>query len=379
MATHDAALKSDRVERHPLAVRLTHWLVALSGIALLFSGFGNLPMYHRYNVVKIPGLSWAGDFSIHLTIHYVASIVFVGAVIFHVVYHLRRRELAAVPRKGDVKESVHIIKAMIKGKGEPPHGKFLAEQRLAYLAIALTTVGLILTGLVKVYKNLGNITLHPTLLQVITLTHTLLGMLFMLLLVAHLGAFLIKANWPLLPSMITGYVKRSYAKARHPLWDIDGTGEGEKTPPTPLGTTKEVLRFVPGVLVLTSVVLGVAEDAWWLALAGFVGANLVQSAFSKWCLLERMLLRAGLPDECDQAASTIRFSRPSTTKDIIRLVAGVMILGSVSLALYVSPWGLLIGGFVGANLLQSSFTRWCLLESLLERAGVPGSCQQAAA
>lgn len=376
----NASNKPAKVLRHSLAVRLTHWLVALSGVALLFSGFGNLPMYKRYNVVKLPGLSWADDFGIHLYIHYVASVVFVGAVMFHVVYHLRRRELAALPRKGDVRESVHIIKAILAGKKEPPHGKFLAEQRLAYLAIALTTVVLILTGLVKVYKNLGNITLDPTLLQVVTLSHTVAGMVFLLLLVAHLGAFVLKANRALLPSMITGYVKRSYAEERHPLWDVDGKGGGERPPAMPLGTTKELLRFIPGVLVLSSAVLGVTESTWWFVPGAFVGVNMLQSAFTKWCLAEHLLVRLGVPYECVLGTpSGVRFSAPSTTKDVIRLVAGTMVTGSLLLGVLVSPWWLILAGFVGANLLQSAFSRWCLLESILARVGVPGACQQARA
>ena len=37
--------------RHSLTVRVTHWVVALSGILLLFSGFGQLPLYKRYNLI----------------------------------------------------------------------------------------------------------------------------------------------------------------------------------------------------------------------------------------------------------------------------------------------------------------------------------------
>ena len=55
---------------------------------------------------------------------------------------------------------------------------------------------------------------------------------------------------------------------------------------------------------------------------------------------------------------------------IIRRIAGVLILLSLALGYWVSPWFYLFTAFVGLNLLQSSFTRWCLMENILEKAGV---------
>lgn len=213
---------SGSVARHPVAVRVAHWGVALSGMALLFSGMGQLPMMRRYNIVKLPGMGWSDNFEIHLIIHYVAAAVFGAALLFHLVYHLRRREFAALPRRGDGLESWHIIVAMIRGRPEPPSGKFLAEQRLAYGAIGITSLVLMVTGLVKSYKNLGPITLDPGSLTWVTLIHTAAAMVFMGLVAAHLAAFLIRANRPLLGSMFTGRVAREYAEHRHPLWRWEG-------------------------------------------------------------------------------------------------------------------------------------------------------------
>ena len=58
---------------------------------------------------------------------------------------------------------------------------------------------------------------------------------------------------------------------------------------------------------------------------------------------------------------------------LIRRFAGAFVLISLALGYWVSPYWFLFTAFVGANLLQSSFTRWCLLERILERAGVPGA------
>lgn len=55
---------------------------------------------------------------------------------------------------------------------------------------------------------------------------------------------------------------------------------------------------------------------------------------------------------------------------IIRAVAGSFILISLLLAIYVNPNWFWFTAFVGANLLQSAFTKWCLMEDLLKKLGV---------
>jgi hypothetical protein len=55
---------------------------------------------------------------------------------------------------------------------------------------------------------------------------------------------------------------------------------------------------------------------------------------------------------------------------IIRGIAGTIVLLSLALGTLVSPWWYLLTAFVGANLLQSSFTRWCLMENILEALGI---------
>ena len=54
----------------------------------------------------------------------------------------------------------------------------------------------------------------------------------------------------------------------------------------------------------------------------------------------------------------------------IRLIAGSFILLSLILSQLVSPYWLLFTAFVGANLLQSALTRWCLMEDILRKLGV---------
>jgi hypothetical protein len=64
---------------------------------------------------------------------------------------------------------------------------------------------------------------------------------------------------------------------------------------------------------------------------------------------------------------------------LVRVIAGCFILASLAMGVpgspvFVSPWWLAFTAFVGANLLQSGFTRWCLMDSILRKAGIrPGN------
>ncbi|WP_054851252.1 DUF2892 domain-containing protein [Olleya sp. ITB9] len=53
-----------------------------------------------------------------------------------------------------------------------------------------------------------------------------------------------------------------------------------------------------------------------------------------------------------------------------RVIVGVMILLSVVLSVYVSPKWMWFTVFIGVNLIQSAFTKWCLLETILVKLGV---------
>ena len=55
---------------------------------------------------------------------------------------------------------------------------------------------------------------------------------------------------------------------------------------------------------------------------------------------------------------------------VIRGIAGMFVLGSLALGTWVSPYWFLFTAFVGLNLLQSSVTKWCLMDDILKKAGV---------
>lgn len=61
----------------------------------------------------------------------------------------------------------------------------------------------------------------------------------------------------------------------------------------------------------------------------------------------------------------------------IRILAGTLVLTSVTLAHWVSPWWLLLAVFVGVNLIQSALTGFCPAELILRALGLcTGSTEQ---
>jgi len=68
-------------------------------------------------------------------------------------------------------------------------------------------------------------------------------------------------------------------------------------------TTWQIVRFMAGLFVLLSLALGVPGSPifvsqWWLAFTAFVGANLLQSAVTKWCPMEIILRKLGVRQGC---------------------------------------------------------------------------------
>jgi cytochrome b subunit of formate dehydrogenase len=235
------------VVRHSLVELVEHWAIALSGLLLLITGIFELPIANRYYITSVPGLVWSGDFIKSLYIHYAASVVFIGAAVFHLLYHGILGERGMIPRAGDLKSSLEVIKSFF-GKGEePPFPKYLPEQRLAYAGMVFIIAMLILSGLVKTYKNIYAPDMSLTLVIWATWIHNVFFVLFILAFIAHIGALVLKPNRPMIRGIFTGAVGLDYARRRHPLWlkelepaGGDATRQDIKAEPPSLDVSDEV-------------------------------------------------------------------------------------------------------------------------------------------
>jgi hypothetical protein len=61
-------------------------------------------------------------------------------------------------------------------------------------------------------------------------------------------------------------------------------------------SVERALRLIAGAFVAVSVLLGMFVNANFLWFTLFVGANLVQSAFTNWCPMMVILRKSGLTD-----------------------------------------------------------------------------------
>jgi hypothetical protein len=57
------------------------------------------------------------------------------------------------------------------------------------------------------------------------------------------------------------------------------------------------------------------------------------------------------------------------TERAVRLMAGILVLVSLALGLWVNPWWFVLTAFVGLNLAQSSITGFCPAEMILRKLG----------
>lgn len=63
-------------------------------------------------------------------------------------------------------------------------------------------------------------------------------------------------------------------------------------------TSWQMVRLVAGTFILASLAMGIPGSPvfvseWWLAFTAFVGLNLLQSAITRWCLMETIMRKVG--------------------------------------------------------------------------------------
>jgi hypothetical protein len=65
---------------------------------------------------------------------------------------------------------------------------------------------------------------------------------------------------------------------------------------------------------------------------------------------------------------------PMSLDNAVLAFAGVMVLASVALAQFVSPWFWLFTAFIGVNMLQSAFTGFCPAAIVFRKLGLKPGC-----
>jgi len=66
-------------------------------------------------------------------------------------------------------------------------------------------------------------------------------------------------------------------------------------------TLENMIRAIAGAFVFISLVLGYLVSPYWHLFTGFVALNLFQSAFTHWCLMEKILIRMNVAKAAQNA------------------------------------------------------------------------------
>ncbi len=143
--------------------------MAVSLLALYFSGLGQMPVYQRYYITEIPGLGWTAQYYLTLQIHYIFAVVLIFLYTFQLFSSHRRGEPVFT---------------------EPPkrsagNFRFVTLLRLSRTFIHLNLILLIGSGIIKVIKNLPTVTLSYPLLVTVTALHNLATVLLLVSFAAY--------------------------------------------------------------------------------------------------------------------------------------------------------------------------------------------------
>ena len=135
----DAAGVPAKIERHTLAARLFHWVMAASMLVLLVTGF-----------FPIIGIQFAW-----VTIHWIAGVVLTISVIYHIVhatFFLDFWSIWILPR--DLAEAAQRLKRQLgqSSTAIPKHGKYPLDHKLYHTAVMLAGFAVIGTGIVMMVR-----------------------------------------------------------------------------------------------------------------------------------------------------------------------------------------------------------------------------------
>jgi cytochrome b subunit of formate dehydrogenase len=225
------------VIRHDIGSVLAHWSNGIGMMTGMVTGAIVLRWVPRPDEMRLI-----------FAIHYLGSALIVFAIAAHLTQNAITGGLGLIPRSlkdvgqalGNLVEytglfgpdgavaGLNLPKGLRKPFAEifvsfgiaPPRrmGKFLpAEKLFSYVPWLVIIAVMTITGLIKVFRYLYP--LPPDFIAQVTAIHDLFTVVSIVMLGIHLAAlFLAPSHWPLVGSMFTTRVKRSYVEKHHPAW-----------------------------------------------------------------------------------------------------------------------------------------------------------------
>ncbi len=211
----DPRIEGDRVLRHDGPAILEHWTHGIGTLVLLVSGIS-------LGFLFVPGLVGSGvPVWTAMNVHFVAVVVFLFGTFYYGANTLLswKRFGEHLPTKNAFSFTVqhygHLLG--VKKYEMPPEDKYFESEKMAYLLALVTTITVIVTGLLKVAAHALNV--PAALMSVATPVHDIATVGLLAFFLAHVFfAAILPNSWPVLRSMFTGYITKEQAQKEHAGW-----------------------------------------------------------------------------------------------------------------------------------------------------------------
>jgi cytochrome b subunit of formate dehydrogenase len=203
-----AARVPDRVDRHSLAARMFHWIMAASMLVLLVTAF--LP--------KV-GVQFGW-----VTYHWIAGLVLTVSIIYHVIHASFWLDFWSIwPDKADLEDASRRLKRFFGESAPAPRrfGKYPMENKLYHAVIVLTGLSAILTGVFMLFRvRTGIFPRNPYLFGDMTwglmyVLHGLAGVGLIALVTVHIYFAIRPEKLVITKSMIFGSLPKEYYLEHH--------------------------------------------------------------------------------------------------------------------------------------------------------------------
>ncbi len=198
-----AAAIPQRVNRHSLAARLFHWIMAAAMLTLLVTAF--LPKVGvQFNWVPI---------------HWIAGLVLTASIIFHIIHASFFMDFWAIwPNKQDLEEGSNRMKRALGQDAPPPRrfAKYPIENKMYHGIIVLAGLAVILTGVFMLFRvRTGIFPRNPYLFGDMTwglmyVLHGLAGVGLIALVIVHIYFAMRPEKFVLTKSMAFGTLPKEY-------------------------------------------------------------------------------------------------------------------------------------------------------------------------
>lgn len=198
----------ERIQRHSLAARLFHWIMAAAMFALLITAF--LPRVG----VRFP---W-------VTYHWIAGLVLTASIIFHIIHATFYMDFWSIwPDKADIEDAGHRLRRALGQSAPPPRrfAKYPLENKMYHGVIVLAGLAVTITGVFMMSRvRTPLFTRNPYLFGDMTwgmmyVLHGLAGVGLIALIMIHVYFAVRPEKLDITKSMIFGSMSREHYLEHH--------------------------------------------------------------------------------------------------------------------------------------------------------------------